>query len=132
MLIRWLDALQMLYACMHIILCDEVHSPSAQLHSSCTTGTEPRRAAAGCPMSLQCSHGYLLHGNNHPFVVLMHGTPRATNRGKYASALFSQQWLWAAVSVCVYLSVFVCKCVHAREGKRATPPTLTSLSVRTQ
>lgn len=38
--------------------------------------------------SLKCSHGYLLHGNNRAIVVQIDGTPLATNRRKYASALF--------------------------------------------
>ncbi len=76
---------------------------------------ETRRAAAGRPTSLKLSHEYLLHGNNPPIVVPIHGTPLATNRRKYASALFFRA---AVVGCSVYLSVFVSECVYVRERER--------------
>lgn len=95
--------------------------PSAQWHSACTRPTGTRRAAAGCPISLRLSHGDLLHGNNHPIVSPIDGTPLATNRKICIS--ISSFFFFQSSSCrleCVYLSAFVCKCecVWAREHKR--------------
>lgn len=69
-----------------------------RLHS--TDGT--RWTAAGLPMSPKCSHGYLLHGNNHSIVIPTHGAPLATSRQKICISAF----LTAILRV--YYSVFMC------------------------
>lgn len=67
-----------------------------------------RRAAAGRPKSRRLSHRYLLHGNNHPFVVSIDATPPATSKGgKYASAVI------AKVVDCSFVRACVCVCFDA-------------------
>lgn len=126
-LIKRLTAIQMLHSCILIFQFDDMHLPSAQLHSALHTAHKTRQQLA-----THWAKNFLIDIFYIATISLLlswymglplQQTKKCTKSWKYALAAY---FSCGFHPVHVYLSVYVCK------RKRETPPTWTYVTVRTQ